>query len=154
MMDRKEQGFGMLETLVLFCILGVGLAVMLPGYLLYTDHQRLKATTQELAMSLQFARAEAMRARAVISVCGVAEAAGCHAVSGWEQGWHIPAHGQFWQPEQGIVVAPNRDGQVMFTALGGLAAGSVSHLDVVGARSARCVRISYIGGVRIHQGGC
>lgn len=154
MMDRSQHGFGMLETLVLLCILGIGLAVMLPGYWMYADHQRLQATSQDLVMSLQLARAEAMRTRAATSVCGVAEALGCQTASGWSKGWHIPAQGQFWKPEQGIVVAPNRNGQVVFTAMGGLAAGSVSQLDVVGSRSARCVRISYIGGVRIHQGGC
>lgn len=144
----------MLETLVLLCILGVGLAVLLPGYLIYKDHQRLQATSQDLAASLQLARTEAMRTRAVIAVCGISEAAGCHSISGWDRGWHIPAQGQFWQPERGITVAPNRDGQVVFTAMGGLAAGSVSHLDVVGSRNTRCVRVSYIGGVRVHQGGC
>lgn len=153
-MVKLNAGFTLTEALVVLCILGIVFSVMVPAYQVYMDHLRLRTTSNDLVMSLQLARSEAVRTRVSTSVCSVASAQSCQSASAWNNGWFMPARGHLWQPEQGVQVTPNLNGVVAFNAMGGLVEGSTYELDVTGPRGSRCVRIGYIGRVRIHQGGC
>lgn len=151
---KLNAGVTLTETLVVLVILGSVFTVMLPGYQVYMDHLRLRTTSNDLAMNLQLARSEAVRRRTDVQVCAVSTEQTCQAASDWEAGWRIPELGTGTTPEAGVVVTPNQNGIVQFNALGGLASGSTSQLDVVGQRGERCIRIGQIGRVRIHQGEC
>jgi type II secretory pathway pseudopilin PulG len=64
----RRTGFSLLETLIVFSILGIVFVVALPSYTRYASTQRARAAADVLASDLRVAQQEAMTRRGAISV--------------------------------------------------------------------------------------
>jgi type IV fimbrial biogenesis protein FimT len=76
-----HRGFTLIELMITLSILTVLLLLAAPSYREYTANQRVKSLSNDLLVSLRFARNEAVKRNASVSV--VADDAG------WAAGWSI-----------------------------------------------------------------
>ncbi len=77
----KQQGFSLIELLVVVVIIGIGTAIGVPSYQAYIQDRTMTAKTNEFITTLSLARTEARRAGSPISI--VANGAD------WSAGWRM-----------------------------------------------------------------
>jgi type IV fimbrial biogenesis protein FimT len=91
---KVSAGFTLIELLVVITIVAVLFALGVPSYRYVTNSNRVSAEVNALLGDLQFARSEAIKEGATVTVCPTANpAAGtpvCNSGSGeWDQGWIV-----------------------------------------------------------------
>jgi type IV fimbrial biogenesis protein FimT len=79
---RRHQGFTLLELMVVLSILGIMLAVGIPGFRDFISNQRAKSASYELITSLMMARSEAVKRNATVKVEPVT-------ANTWTSGWNV-----------------------------------------------------------------
>jgi type IV fimbrial biogenesis protein FimT len=78
---RSSRGFTAIEALVTMAILAIGLAIVAPSFGSFISSQRVKTTSFDLYATLMYARSEAIKRRADVTI---------QAVSGdWSNGWTV-----------------------------------------------------------------
>jgi type IV fimbrial biogenesis protein FimT len=80
----NERGFTLVEMLVTVAVLTILLLATVPSFLALTARMRVEGTGGELAADLQYARSEAVRRRADVSLVSNADGLGYRVVSGAE----------------------------------------------------------------------
>lgn len=70
-------GFSLIELMVVVAVVAILAVVAYPSLGAVINSNRLSANANELVASLQFARSEAIRRNAQVSVCGSADGATC-----------------------------------------------------------------------------
>ncbi len=87
-MNRKlidhQQGFSLLELLVVMAIIGIVTMVGLPNYKATMEANRVTAATNNLLGALQLARSEAAARRSTVTVCASNNQSTCS--GGWSDG--------------------------------------------------------------------
>jgi type IV fimbrial biogenesis protein FimT len=71
---RKHSGFTLLELLVTIAVAGILTAVAVPSFFSVINTNKLAAQSNELLAAIQYARSEAIRSNARVTVCGAASA--------------------------------------------------------------------------------
>jgi len=84
--DRNSGGFTIIELMVTITVLGVLVALAGPGMGDMIKNNRLAAQTNDLMSTLTYARAEAMRRGARMTVCPSDNGADCTGGSDWSVG--------------------------------------------------------------------
>lgn len=79
----RQQGFTLIEALVVVAIVGVLLTVAAPSFVNFTASQRIKSASFELYAALSFARSEALKRRQSVTVAPVG--------GNWANGWTVSA---------------------------------------------------------------
>jgi type IV fimbrial biogenesis protein FimT len=79
---RRAQGFTLIELLVVMTVLGIMLGIGIPSFKNFTANQRVKSASYELSTSLLYARSEAIKRNATITVT---PASG----TDWTTGWNV-----------------------------------------------------------------
>ena len=85
---KKENGFTLIELLVTVAVVGIMLAIGVPGYKRMTDNNRQVTAINRLAGDLNLARSEAVKQGRAITVCASADGTTCNGSTDWSTG-HI-----------------------------------------------------------------
>ena len=88
----KMRGVTLLELLIALLIASVMLAMGIPSFRAVLDNQRMTAATNELVMSLNLAKSEAIKRVAYVSVCKSINGVACTGASDWNDGWIVFAN--------------------------------------------------------------
>lgn len=102
---KEQQGFNLAELLIAMAILGIGLAIAIPGFGYLTKSNYLSTQASEIQTAMNYARNEAIRLNDSVLFCHSADGSLCSPPpsSGW-QGWIIRAAGATIGAEQGPVL--------------------------------------------------
>lgn len=168
------RGFTLAELLVAVAVLGILLTLAAPDLRAMIRNNRLATLSNQLVVSLQYARTEAVKRAATVSVCKTADASApspvCASSGGWEGGWLVfldgGTAGVIDGADQRLQVAQVDGGGASImgdTALASFAgfnsrgaavngASGVITLCLDGVR--RDVAISATGHVKVTPGGC
>lgn len=85
---RHEQGFTLIELIVSITILAILLGIGVPSFTNVIRSNQITAQTNALVSSLTFARSEATKRSARISICGN-NAGTCSGNTNWSGGWLV-----------------------------------------------------------------
>jgi type IV fimbrial biogenesis protein FimT len=85
---KKLHGFTLVELMVVIALVAIVMAIAIPSYRQMIVSNRIRAATNDLLLSLQFARTEAVRQVRVVTVCPSSDGATCTA-GGYEIGWIV-----------------------------------------------------------------
>ena len=77
----REQGFTVVEILLVIVIIGVLGAIAAPSFVSFTSSQKVKTASFDLYAAMMFARSEAIKRRVNVTVAPVS--------SDWKNGWTI-----------------------------------------------------------------
>lgn len=87
---KKQNGFTLIEMMVAIAIGGILLAVAIPNYRFMVRNNCMTTAANGLVTSLQFARSEAIKRRAIVSVsAGQPGVAAGGATNEWGGGWYV-----------------------------------------------------------------
>ena len=93
MLSKPESsGFSLLELLVALSIGSIILVVGVPSFKGTLDNQRMTSATNELVMSLNLAKSEAIKRVSYVSVCKSSNGVSCTAGTSWDDGWIVFAN--------------------------------------------------------------
>ncbi len=92
-MLRKPQssGFSLLELLIALAVGSIILVIGVPSFQGTLDNQRMTSATNDLVMSLNLAKSEAIKRVAYVSVCKSSNGVSCTG-TGWDDGWIVFAN--------------------------------------------------------------
>ena len=76
-----QQGFTLIEALIVIAMIGVMLALAAPSFVTFTASQRVKTASFDLYATLAFARSEAIKRRQPVTVAPVG--------GDWTTGWTV-----------------------------------------------------------------
>ena len=89
----RNRGVTLFELLVVLSIASVILTLGVPSFRTVIDNQRMTAATNEMVMTLNLAKSEAIKRVAYVSICKSSDGANCSAGGfGWEDGWIVFAN--------------------------------------------------------------
>ncbi len=92
MSARTQVGLTLIELLVTLSIVAILLAIAVPGFQDFFRRNRVDATASDLVTALNYARSEAIRRGARVTVCGSANPSAASPNcedSKWAQGWMV-----------------------------------------------------------------
>lgn len=81
----RQQGFTLIEVLMVIVIIGVFMALAAPSFRSYTASQRVKTASFDLYATLVFARSEAIKRRQTVTVAANG--------GNWATGWTVTVTG-------------------------------------------------------------
>jgi type IV fimbrial biogenesis protein FimT len=85
---KPDAGFTPIEVLVTLVVAGVLLAIALPSMRTFLQDSRIVSHGNELVASLSFARSEAIKRYATVSLCASDDGSDC-TDSDWQDGWIV-----------------------------------------------------------------
>ena len=88
----KMRGVTLLELLIALLIASVMLTMGIPSFRAVLDNQRMTAATNELVMSFNLAKSEAIKRVAYVSVCKSTNGVACTNGGSWNDGWIVFAN--------------------------------------------------------------
>ena len=89
---RANAGFSLLELMVAVGIAAIVLAVGVPSFSSSIDNQRMTSATNDLVMTMNLAKSEAIKRVAYVTVCKSSNGTSCTAGSTWNEGWIVFAN--------------------------------------------------------------
>ncbi|MGN7612954.1 GspH/FimT family pseudopilin [Magnetococcales bacterium HHB-1] len=90
--QSKEQGFTLVELLVVLSIAGTLLTLIIPAYQSLIQSNQLIARINTFTGALNLARSEAIRRAQPVTVCASSEGNDCESDTNWEEGWIVFAN--------------------------------------------------------------
>jgi type IV fimbrial biogenesis protein FimT len=85
----RSRGFTLTELMVALVIVGVLAAIAAPSYREFMQDTRMSGDANEFLTMVNFARSEAIKRDARVTMCRSADGATCADAGGWEQGYVI-----------------------------------------------------------------
>jgi len=123
----KNRGMTLLELMIALTIASVILTLGVPSFRAVIDNQRMTASTNEMVMTLNLAKSEAIKRVAYVSICQSSDGASCSAGGlGWQDGWIVFANAtnasldSFDAGDELIRVYPRLRQSFTFTSLGAI----------------------------------
>lgn len=84
---KQARGFTLIELMVTVSVLAILLAVAIPAMQNFTIRNRLVAVNNDLMTAINFARSEATKRAATVSICKSSSMTGCGGT--WSDGWIV-----------------------------------------------------------------
>jgi type IV fimbrial biogenesis protein FimT len=167
-MRKKHAGFTLLELIITVSIAAILMGLGVPSFINTIRTNRLAGATNEMISTFMYARSEAIKRNAQISVCKSSDGSTCASGSaGWETGWitYVPtnANGNFTagdtvlnvhEPLNSALSATgnnNLTSRVLFSSLG-LAPARMGAIVIVSPSdntNTRTICIAYSGRARL-----
>jgi type IV fimbrial biogenesis protein FimT len=150
---KISKGFTLVEMMVVITIVGILLAVVIPGFKSILNNQRVKSASFELFTSLTLARSEAIKRNTDVTITPTT-------TSDWESGWSIAAGSTTLKNQAAIsgVVVSGAPASVTYKRTGRISntTSPAFQVDVSPADSTqiRCIKIELSGLPRISKGAC
>ena len=89
----ENRGFTLLELMITLLIAGIILSIGVPSFRGVMQNQRMTSATNELVMSLNLAKSEAIKRVVYVSVCKSSNGVTCgDAATSWRDGWIVFAN--------------------------------------------------------------
>jgi type IV fimbrial biogenesis protein FimT len=174
---RPRRGFTLVETLAVITLLAVVAVMATPSFVAWHVRDQVDARAKALASTLAYARSEALRRGARVTVCRIDAARHCLAagqpcgdgVTDWSCGWAVLAErgGTLTllraQPLLAAVSITGVQTNLTFTPPAGQLIGTFRSFDIApripskatqGDKWRRCIRIAAGGRARIVEGTC
>ena len=157
-MDRYRQkipGFTLVELMVTVAVIAVILVIGVPSIANMKRSGDLTTTSRNLVVALNFARAEAVRQGADITVASKAG----DTDTDFTTGWHVKSGATVVRtyydlPTGGSVTLTTGSAPITFAGLGNVAAFSCFDVSVAGTSAVRSVPISASGRVATCRASC
>ncbi len=86
---HSSLGFTLTELMIVLVILGVIMAIALPGFRNISLAVRLTNYANEMVAGVYLARGEAIKRNTNIRLCASSDASSCASSGGWAQGWIV-----------------------------------------------------------------
>ncbi|WP_429255293.1 GspH/FimT family pseudopilin [Paraburkholderia sp. GAS334] len=173
----RSGGFTLVETLIVIAMLAVIAVLATPSFFAWHVRDQVDARARALVSTLAFARGEALRRSARVTVCRVDAARHCLAAgkpcpagtADWSCGWAVMSERAGAQsllrvqPDLAAVSVTGTLTDVAFTPPAGQVIGSFRSFELAprspsaatrGDRWQRCVRIAAGGRARMVEGAC
>jgi type IV fimbrial biogenesis protein FimT len=170
-------GFTLVETLAVIALLAVVAVMATPSFVAWHVRDQVDARAKALASTLAYARSEALRRGARVTVCRIDAARACLAagqpcgdgIADWSCGWAVLADrgGTLSllraQPLLAAVSITGVQTNLTFTPPAGQLIGAFRSFDIAprtptkatqGDKWRRCIRIAAGGRARIAEGAC
>jgi len=175
----RNRGFTLIELLVALVVAAVILGFAIPNFTNQVRNNRSLAFGEEFVSALNYARSEAVKRGALVSICPSNDA-GDACATDWTNGWLVFLDGaandtdgsatfdtllRYWEPAgEDMELTVERDGSgadfVRFTGVGALARvdnnpveGTAMHKDCTGD-AAREFNVSLSGSIRFQRTDC
>ena len=89
----ENRGFTLLELMITLLIAGIILSIGVPSFRGVMQNQRMTSATNELVMSLNLAKSEAIKRVVYVSICKSSNGVTCgDAATSWRDGWIVFAN--------------------------------------------------------------
>lgn len=170
-------GFTLVETLAVIALLALVAVMAMPSFVAWHVRDQVDARAKALASTLAYARSEALRRGARVTVCRIDAARACLAtgqscgdgIADWACGWAVLAErgGTLSllraQPLLAAVSITGVQTNLTFTPPAGQLIGAFRSFDIAprtpskatqGDKWRRCIRIAAGGRARIAEGAC
>ena len=85
---KKKSGFTLLELLITVALISILVAVALPSMRAFSQNDRLTTNINTMIGHLSYARSEAVKRHAQVSLCVSNDTVGCTG-GNWEDGWIV-----------------------------------------------------------------
>ncbi len=93
LVNQEMSGFTLLELMIALAIGSVILVLGVPSFKGTIDNQRMTSATNEMVMSLNLAKSEAIKRVTYVSICKSSNGVSCGAAgTSWDDGWIIFAN--------------------------------------------------------------
>lgn len=86
---QKCKGFSLIEMMVVIALLGIFVGIGIPSFTGMVNNNRSVALANELMVSLNSARAEAVKRGKKVSVCPSTDGSSCAGATAWATGWIV-----------------------------------------------------------------
>lgn len=88
-MDRKQQGFTLVELIISLCIISILLAYAMPGYFNFKKNQDMTQEVNRLVATINFARNQSISLGHHTILCSSQTMTGCDGGNNWHGGWMV-----------------------------------------------------------------
>jgi type IV fimbrial biogenesis protein FimT len=173
----KHRGFTLIEAMIVIVLLAICATVSTPVFTAWRMRDQVDARANAMLGTLSYARNEAIRRKARITVCRVDAARNCLAaakacpsgLADWSCGWAVMLEraGAYVplrvQPALDAVAVSSGLTAITFTPPAGQAIGSLRNIEIAprvvsaaqrGKAWRRCIRVAAGGRARISDGAC
>lgn len=87
--NKLKRGFTLIELLITILVLVIIMAIAIPSFNAVIQNNLTVATSNDMIISLNYARSEAIKRGANVSICPAADQTFSSCGSDWNQGWII-----------------------------------------------------------------
>jgi type IV fimbrial biogenesis protein FimT len=84
----KNRGFTLIEMMIAITVAGILLMIAVPSFRNASLSSQLRSAANDFIASTNFARSEAIKRGAAVTMCVSTDGSSC-AAGGWEQGWIV-----------------------------------------------------------------
>lgn len=144
----NQRGFTLIELIIAMAVLAVVVGVAFPSFQSLIAEQRVKAASEGLAMSILYARSEAIKRRAGIDVSQLD--------SSWSNGWEVKQGTNVLRKDSmsGVTITGVSSSSLSLNRNGRLSSTfSFAICDSAGKATKRVLAVSIGGQTRVSKGG-